>query len=149
MATVRNRQLTAKQKAFADYVAAGKTLSDSFRESYNTSNMKPTSIHEGACRLAANGKVIARIEARQQANERAITACSVSDRENVLTKLRAFAESATPADSMKIRATELLGKTVGLFKDVIETTVSRTSEEIQADLAKLLQQVDDSKDKGN
>ncbi len=149
MTMVRIRQLTNKQRAFADYVAAGKNLSDSYRAAYNVNTMRPAGINTNASKLMTHTEIIRRVEQLRAANERVNLACNLSDRENVLTKLRAFAETATPADSMKIRATELLGKTVGLFKDVIETTVSRTSEEIQADLAKLLQQVDDSKDKGN
>ena len=39
---------------------------------------------------------------------------------------------------IQLRAAELLGKSVGLFKDVVETVVQRSSEEIQAELKELL-----------
>lgn len=46
---------------------------------------------------------------------------TLSDSYRVLTKLREFMETAQPSDSAKIRAAELLGKSIGLFKDVTVT----------------------------
>ena len=59
---------------------------------------------------------------------------SLSDRERVLTMLREFAETAQPSDSAKIRACELIGKSIGLFKHVVETKVHRSPDEILADI---------------
>jgi hypothetical protein len=41
-----------------------------------------------------------------------------------------------------LRAAELLGKSVGLFKDVVETTDSRSSEELLAELDAMLEQTE-------
>lgn len=79
-------------------------------------------------------KIATRVEALQRAKDRAVVASSLSDRERVLTMLREFAETAQPCDSVKLRACELIGKSVGLFKDVIETKVHRTTDEILADI---------------
>jgi hypothetical protein len=58
-----------------------------------------------------------------------------------LTALRDFIVNAD-TDSAKIRATELLGKTVGLFKaDTVDEKPQRTTAEIQAELQELLGRV--------
>jgi hypothetical protein len=44
--------------------------------------------------------------------------------------------------SNQLRAAELLGKSVGLFKDVVETTDSRSSEELLAELDAMLEQTE-------
>ena len=61
----------------------------------------------------------------------ATSAAALSDRERVLDKLRHFIDHAKPGDGSKIRAAELLGKSVGLFKEVIEDKrEERTAEDI-------------------
>ena len=52
--------------------------------------------------------------------------------------------TATPADSAKIRAAELLGKSVGLFKDVVESKRQRSPEEIKKELDRRLSMLEDS-----
>jgi hypothetical protein len=44
--------------------------------------------------------------------------------------------------SNQLRAAELLGKSVGLFKEVLETTDSRSSEELLAELDAMLEQTE-------
>ena len=68
------------------------------------------------------------------ARERAIQASGVSDREKVLGKLRSWMDTASGEDSMKIRSAELLGKSVGLFKDVVEQKQESSSADIEAKL---------------
>ena len=68
------------------------------------------------------------------AKEGQIQASALSDREQVLSKLRGWMESAEGADAMKIRSAELLGKSVGLFRDVVEQKQEVTSLDIEAKL---------------
>jgi phage terminase small subunit len=142
MATVSNRPLTSKQRAFADYVAAGKNLSDSYRAAYDAERMKPASIHQNACRLAGHVNVTARIEQQQAVKDRALIACSVSDRELVLRTLRDTVHDTEEATVNRLRATELLGRTVGIFKsDQEQPDKHRTPAEIQAELQEILGKV--------
>lgn len=53
--------LTHKQDKFARLVAEGKEQSTAYREVYNTSKMKPETIHKRASELALDGKVAGRI----------------------------------------------------------------------------------------
>jgi len=68
-----------------------------------------------------------------------VVASSLSDRERVLDKLRYFMDHAEPSDGSKIRAAELLGKSVGLFKEVqVKEIDTRTPQEITAELEERL-----------
>jgi len=100
--------------------------------------MKPAAIHVEASRLMAHPKVALRVEGLQRAKDGAVIASSISDRERVLEQLRHLMDHAVPGDSAKLRACELLGKSVGLFKEVIETKVYRSPEDILADIDRLL-----------
>jgi hypothetical protein len=67
-------------------------------------------------------------------------ATSQSRADFVLERLQHFAAHATPADGQKIRATELLGKTVGMFRDVVvdDRQDMRDEEQIRAEMKAVL-----------
>tara|TARA_B100001094_G_scaffold332269_1_gene403625 strand:- start:82 stop:378 length:297 start_codon:yes stop_codon:yes gene_type:complete len=73
--------------------------------------------------------------------ERATQASALSDKTRVLSRLRDWMDGSD-STSNQLRAAELLGKSVGLFKDVVETTDSRTSEELLAELDAMLEQTE-------
>jgi hypothetical protein len=95
---------------------------------------------EAASRLMARHKIRARVDALVRQKERGMIASVLSDRERVLTKLRVMldTEEGGPAVTAQLRAAELLGKSVGLFKDVQVQEVPRSAEEIQAELEERL-----------
>ena len=136
--------LTAKQMHFARCVAPGMPQAEAYREAYDVTAEGKTATHrEAASRLMARADIRARVDALIAQRERSILASSLSDRERVLSKLRAWTETAESGDSNKIRAAELLGKSVGLFRDVVETSESRSSDELLSDLEAMLEQVAD------
>jgi len=136
--------LTPKQQHFCRAIASGCTMSDAYREAYSTSKMKPATINREAHTLMANPKITARVETLQRAKDRACIASAVSDRERVLNKLRILLDNpdGTSAEQVMLRAADLLGKSVGLYKDVVETQVQRTPAEIEAELAEYLESLD-------
>jgi hypothetical protein len=75
-------------------------------------------------------------------------ASSLSDRERVLTKLRDMmdTEEGGLVVTAQLRAAELLGKSVGLFKDVQVQEVPRSAEEVRAELEDLLAGLSDQPD---
>lgn len=117
-------------------------MSDSYREAYNAVNMTKKTINEAGSRLDGNSMVKARISYLIGQKEAALIRSAVGLKAKVLAKLEEFMETADKEDGNKIRATELLGKSIGLFREVIEdgTRVDRTAEELTAVLeAKLLE----------
>ena len=132
-------RLTAKQESFAQKVAAGSILSDAYRESYAAENMADKTVWSEACRLAQNHKVTARIKAIQDENEQSRRVIALRREEYVLKRLQEEAEQAE-TDGSRVRALELLGKTVGLFTDKveIEQDTDKTAAELEADLERRL-----------
>jgi len=138
--------LTPKQKLFARCVGSGMSLSDSYREAYSAKRMKPASIRVEASRLMSDPIITLMVQTIQKAKERAVVASAVSDRERVLTKLRELLDNpdGTSAEQVMLRAADLLGKSVGLYKDVVETVVQRTPAQIRAELDEYLARLDKS-----
>ena len=54
--------LTAKQEAFAQAIASGKTQADAYRDAYNAEKMKDATVWSKASVLMADGKVSARVD---------------------------------------------------------------------------------------
>ena len=132
-------RLTAKQESFAQKVAAGSILSDAYRESYAAENMADKTVWSEACRLAQNPKVATRIRAIQDENEQSRRVIALRREEYVLKKLQEEAEHAE-TDGSRVRALELLGKTVGLFSEriEIEQDTDKTAAELEQDLERRL-----------
>lgn len=138
-------KLTPKQLHFARCVASGMTQAAAYREAFDcqAGSLSKTQ-QEAASRLMVKDKVRARVDTLVRQRERGMLATALSDRERVLDKLRHFIDHAKPGDGSKIRAAELLGKSVGLFKEVIEDkrdnrTVAEIEQELNERLASYLQ----------
>ena len=133
----KEQPLTGKQEAFAKLVAGGAVLSDAYRECYSADTMKDSTVWSEACRLAQNPKVSARIKDIQADMEQCHRTREHRLREHVLKRLQEEADGADNASS-RIRALELLGKslTVSMFTDRVEQaeTAERSSAEIEKDL---------------
>ena len=140
--------LTAKQQHFCRCVAAGMAQAEAYREAYDvTAEGKPASHREAASRLMARADISSRVSALIAQRERSILASSVSDRERVLSKLRHWMDHGEAGDSNRIRSAELLGKSVGLFRDVVETSESRSSDDLLAELEAMIEaSADDQSD---
>ena len=144
-----SKKLTPKQGHFARCVASGQTQADAYREAYDPSGSTTAkSIHTLASRVAAKAEVRSRIEALVAARERAVAASAVTDRDKVLRKLRHWMDEAEPADSIKLRAAELLGRSAGLFATemTLNTHVQRDPTEVAAAIQQRLTQLTGASD---
>lgn len=127
---MKKKELTPKQLHFARCVASGMTQSDGYREAYTVRpSTSQESIHSCASRLMADVKISARVKHLIGLRESAVVASAVSDRERVLSKLRDWMDSAEPADTVKLRAAELLGRSANLFTTDINVNDQRKSSE--------------------
>ena len=135
-------KLTPKQLHFARCVANGMPQAKAYREAYDC---KPDALKEtqqqAASRLMANPMVRARVDYLIRQKEAGLAASAASDRERVLSKLRHMLDNAEPSDGNKLRACELLGKSVGLFKDVVETQQSTTAEDLIGELEAMIESI--------
>ena len=133
--------ITAKQNEFAQHVSDGLSQTKAYRSAYSSDNMAPKTIWEESSRLRRHPKVAARIielEA-EKAHRQRIQALSREER--ILKELEAVAFGEGPV-SAKLKAIELLGKNLGLFKPKEVPEMERSQEEIECELmgklAKLL-----------
>ena len=130
--------LTAKQMKFVEEMGEGGSQSNAYRKAYDTSQMAPKTIWEEASRLRSHPKVAARImelEVEKEARRR-MQALSREDR--VLQELEKIAFGDGPA-SGRLKALELLGKHVGLFKPKAVPVVERSVEDISNQLQRRLE----------
>jgi hypothetical protein len=134
--------LTPKQQTFVDAYIGGSNASDAYREAYDTSTMRPSSVHREAYALLGNHKITASIVSNSERIQTAQRMMHASRSERYISKLE---ELAAKADSHanQIRAIELLGKSIGLWVERVETSdkTERTSDEIRASLADKLKRL--------
>ena len=133
--------LTAKQRHFAMALGSGSgmTLSDAYREAYDCEKMSGAAIRNEASKLAANPDITVMVSRLRDNNERSAQASQVNDKQKVLDLLRKLMDEAEPNDTNRLRAAQLLGQTIGLFKDVIETSSSdRDSTEVASEIERRL-----------
>ena len=140
-----NQKITAKQYEFARLVAEEHlTSSDAYRRAYKPNIMaKNKSVHEMACRVMTNIKVQSMIRSIQHERAEENRTRAIRREEYVLKKLTEEVEHGDKASS-RIRALELLGKTIAMFSDKVEMEtiqIDRTSEEIREDLKLKLQKL--------
>jgi len=135
--------LTEKQRKFAESVIAGMSIADSYRNSYDASEMQPATVQRRAAELMVNGKVKACMDALAAVRRRQSEATTVSDRDMLVTLLRKWSRGDESATSSQLRAAELLGKACGLYRDVVEDHRERpaalVAAELEARLASMLQ----------
>lgn len=112
--------LTAKQEKFCQNIVKGMTQVDAYRDAYNTSKSADKTVHENACRLAADSKIVARVnELRKQIATDSIM--SAQERLEWLTNL--VHDSVTNTDA-KLRALEIMNKMTGEYVTKVEAQVA-------------------------
>ena len=124
--------MTPKQLFFAQQVADGFSQASAFRQAYDAECMKPSTIWSEASRLRKHPKVSGRIDQLKAEAELSAAEKREGVREFVLHELTEMAcEASTP--SARLKALELLAKSVGLFSDRVEVSApERSIEELEA-----------------
>ena len=135
----KESDLTIKQRAFADAIIKGKlgSFKEVYADVYDVTLTKqgkiPKWVEVEASRLMANPKVSLSIQQGLQRREVNAVASTSRTRSYVLEQLMRESKEAE-SDSSRIRALELLGKTVNLFSDTLEIKESRGTHDIEQDI---------------
>lgn len=135
-----NRRLTIKQEDFARLIGyEGSTHIDAYRQVYNPRTQSPTALSSMAYRLSVKPHVADAISKyrTQREQDKKIDAGTI--RELLLRTLIDKVKEAK-TESNQLRAVELLGKTedIGLFKERIETTTVKSSDDLEKELREKL-----------
>ena len=128
--------LTEKQEAFVQAIVQGNGYAAAYRMAYNTEGMAEPTIHSEASKLGSNPKITARLNQIRIQKEQERRAVALSRDEYVLQKLKRIIDDENEPTASRVRSLELMGKTIGLFVDRVETEdkTERTADEIEADL---------------
>ena len=140
----KETELTIKQRQFVDEIIKGKlgSYKEAYAKVYDVALTKagkiPKWVEVEASKLVANPKIAISIQRAIERKEQSAVASSLRTRNYVIDQL--YKESKeSDSDSARIRALELLGKSVSLFSDVVETKEARSSEEVEADIEERIQ----------
>ena len=112
--TPRSVMLTKKQNKFAHMLVKSATKTLAYKKTYATSKMSSKTINKAASRLSKNPKVIARLKELRIKKKAVELMLRLSYGELVINELQNIAVNSR-SGRVRIKALELLGKTVGLF----------------------------------
>ena len=142
----KDTDLTIKQRAFVEEIIRGKlgSYKEAYAKVYDVQLTKtgkiPKWVEVEASRIVANPKIALSIQRAIERKETSLTASALRTRNYVIESL--YKESKeSDSDSTRVRALELLGKSVALFTDVTEERKSRDTEEIEKDIEAKLEQL--------
>jgi len=142
------KQLTKKQRDFAEAVALGQTKAQAYRNSYKA-NPAPSTIVTAPYTLAADPRVKREIEAFRVAIEASKHRTPGQLREHLIHQLVQHSINPETPPAQQIKALELIGRLyeVGAFEERRTTTVIHKSENIKRDLIDRIKQVIDVQEK--
>ena len=129
-----NKSLTPKQRKFARMVASGESYAASYATAYAANKSSKSTIQSEGSRTAGLPHVTAYIEELQRDKERLVRTDVAGQRSWILDRLKNEATGDNPTS--RIKALELLGKSVGLFDttQVLVRDAERSPDEIERDL---------------
>tara|TARA_R110000744_G_scaffold96279_1_gene186060 strand:- start:223 stop:708 length:486 start_codon:yes stop_codon:yes gene_type:complete len=142
----KDTPLTMKQRSFVSEIVKGKlgTYKEAYAKVYDVTLTKsgkvPKWVEVEASKLVANPKIALSIRTAIERKEVSQTASGLRTRNYVIEQLYSQSVEADSSAS-KIRALELLGKSVALFTDVTEERKSRDTDEIERDIESKLEQL--------
>ena len=134
------RPLTKSQQAFAQGIIEGKSRKQAFKDAYPDSKAADTTIQAAAAKLIKDDRIRRMIESGWEETTEALSEDQQAVRRYVLRALVAMSKGAK-AESSKIKALELLGRTTNLFKDTAEREKPITAEQLRRELASHLRLV--------
>jgi len=138
--------LTIKQRAFVSEIVRGKL--GSYKEAYATvydvtltkAGKIPKWVEVEASKLVASPKIALSIRDAIERKEQSLTASALRTKNYVVERLLRESQDSE-SDASRVRALELLGKSVAMFSDVVEERGVRESEDIERDIEAKLEQL--------
>ncbi len=142
---VAQRRLTAKQESFAQHVAMGYNLTDSYRMAYSAASMKDSTVHRKASGVHSNALVRARIADLVKIEEKK----SIADRTELLQIATRIVRSK-PDDGIRaaeiLKAIEILSRMQGYDSPQanisFNVSVRRSPDEMREILARQISMAD-------
>ena len=132
--------LTPQQYAYCQLRSGGAAKLYAYREAFENGASTDAVIQDAAWKLEANARISQTINRMVLARKPQTSLVPQVTKDFVLTGIVNIATKETAKDNVRLRAYELLGKTVGLFKDEpVQPAKPRTIEDIDRELRERLQ----------
>ena len=107
--------LTSRQASFVEELLTGTSQTTAYKSNYSTTHMSPKTIWEASSRLSRHPKIVARLDELRAEKEAEEWMLRLSYEDFVISELQSIALNSK-SGRVRIKALELLGKTVGLFQ---------------------------------
>ena len=124
----RERPLTVQQISFAQGIVQGKTYRQAYKDAYANAKGTDASITSSAYKLSKDHRIQKIVQDSLDESIEHLAEDVASTKRYVLRQLLAHSKSARQ-EGTRLKALELMGKTVGLFIDKTETEVKTVSAE--------------------
>jgi len=139
--TPRQKPMTSSMMEFAKALIEGKTQLEAYRQAYPNGNATERTLKTAAWKLAQDPRVQKMLQEHWGQTVEALTDDSIAVKRYVIKSLLELSKEAKQEGS-KLKALELMGKTVGMFKQAPqEDEESLTAEQLKLELAKHLKLV--------
>lgn len=134
--------LTEKQERFARLLSEGSTNAEAYRAAYETENMAANTVYSEACKLAANPKIAARLNALLSEKKAKHGMLSEKQGDRVWRNVWRLAEGESVPPSVQQAALALAAKMAGMLTDQVRMeTVTSDSKSIEAEILERLQRL--------
>lgn len=139
--TPRQRPMTSSMMEFAKGLIEGKTQLEAYREAYPNAKANDRVLKTSAWRLAQDVRIQRMLQEHWGQTVEALTDDAVAVKRYVIKSLIDLSKDAKQEGS-KLKALELMGKTVGMFKQAPqEEDESASAEQLKMELARHLKLV--------
>lgn len=134
--------LTEKQEHFTRLLSEGATNAEAYRAAYDTGNMAANTVYSEACKLAANPKIAARLNAILSEKKAKHGMLSEKQSDRVWRNVWRLAEGESVPPSVQQAALALAAKMAGMLTEQVKIeNVSADSKTIEAELLERLQRL--------
>jgi len=139
---VESKKTTTKMKLFASAIADGLSPAEAYRKVYDCSNSTNATVMANANRLLNDGRITLLLEPVFQAKREMVINDELATRRFIMQELFEHAKN-TERVSDKLRALEMMGKSIGMFndtadKDENDLDVEKLKGELKAKMASML-----------
>lgn len=137
-----NKKTTTKMKLFASAIADGLSPAEAYRKVYDCSNSTNATVMANANRLLNDSRITLLLEPIFQAKREMVINDELATRRFIMQELFEHAKN-TERVSDKLRALEMMGKSIGMFndtgdKDENDLDVEKLKSELKAKMASML-----------
>jgi hypothetical protein len=138
--------LTAKQENFSQGLASGLSNADAYRQAYDATAMKPGTIHNEACKLAASPQIAARvgqlIREKQAKNSMFTDKQREKHSDRIWRNLWSMLDAAETPPAVKASLLSLGAKAAGMLTEQVRMeTVTSDAKSIEAEILERLQRL--------